>query len=62
MEGTLRTLRTAGVYFTFEEFKGREPVVRGGKTLPVRPRDFDNTYLRSAYYGETGGSTGAGTR
>jgi hypothetical protein len=62
VEGTLRTLRGAGVYFTFEEFKGREPVVRGGKTLPIRPRDFDNPYLRSAYYGETGGSTGAGTR
>jgi hypothetical protein len=62
VEGTLRKLREAGVYFTFEEFKGREPVVRNGRTIPIRSRDFDNPFLRSAYYGESGGSTGAGTR
>lgn len=54
----LRSLRTAGVYFTFEEFKGRTPVVRGGRELVIRPEQFDNPYL-SHYYGtRTGGSTG----
>lgn len=62
IEAALRMLREAGVYFSFEEFKGRESVVRGGHTYHVRPHDFDNPWLRHAYYGETGGTTGAGTR
>ncbi|MFH1681291.1 MAG: hypothetical protein ABIH26_11705, partial [Candidatus Eisenbacteria bacterium] len=62
IESALRALREAGVYFTFEEFKGREPVRRNGRSIPIRPHDFDNPYLRRAYYGETGGTTGAGTR
>jgi hypothetical protein len=58
IEATLCRLREAGVYFTFEEFKGREPVVRGGREIVVRPEQFDNPYL-SHYYGtRTGGSTG----
>lgn len=62
LEDTLRALREAGVYVTFEEFKGREPMVRGGQVIPVQARDFDNPYLRHYYYAESGGSTGAGTR
>ena len=31
LEKTLRALREAGVYVTFEEFKGREPIVRNGQ-------------------------------
>jgi hypothetical protein len=62
LETTLLALRKAGVYVTFEEFKGREPIVRGGKTFLVRPHDFDNPYLCPAYYTHTGGTTGAGTR
>ncbi len=58
IEEALRSLRDAGVYFTFEEFKGREPVVRGGREIVVRQEQFDNPYL-SHYYGtSTGGSTG----
>jgi hypothetical protein len=62
LEGTLLTLREAGVYFTFEEFKGREPIVRGGQVVSVRPSDFNNPFLSHYYYVESGGSTGAGTR
>jgi len=62
LEGTLMALREAGVYISFEEFKGREPIVRNGKTILVRPHDFDNPYLGRHYYGETSGITGAGTR
>lgn len=58
IEGALQSLRDAGVYFTFEEFKGREPVVRGGREIPIRQEQFDNPHL-SHYYGtRTGGSTG----
>jgi hypothetical protein len=62
LEDTLRALREAGVYVTFEEFKGRKPIVRNGQIIPVQARDFDNPYLRHYYEGESGGTTGAGTR
>jgi len=62
LEATLEELRRAGVYFTFEEYKGREPVVRGGRTIEVGEHDFDNPLTSKAFEGETGGSTGAGTR
>jgi hypothetical protein len=62
MEGALRQLREAGVYFSFEEFKGRVPVVRGGQTFHVKPADFDNPYTYNAYASETGGSTGQSTQ
>jgi hypothetical protein len=62
LEGALRALRDAGVYVTFEEFKGRMPIVRGGQTIPVHDLDFDNPYLSHCYYASSGGTTGAGTR
>jgi hypothetical protein len=62
LEGTLHALREAGVYITFEEFKGREPIVRNGKVFSVQAHDFDNPYLNHYYHVETGGTTGAGTR
>ncbi len=62
LEDTLRALREAGVYITFEEFKGREPIVRHGQVIPVQVRDFDNPYLSHYYQAESGGTTGAGTR
>jgi phenylacetate-coenzyme A ligase PaaK-like adenylate-forming protein len=62
LEKTLLALREAGVYVTFEEFKGRQPIVRNGKVIPVKDHDFDNPYSKKHYYAESGGSTGAGTR
>lgn len=62
LEGTLRALREAGVYITFEEFKGREPIVRDGRVFHIKPHDFDNPYLSAYYVAKTGGTTGAGTR
>jgi hypothetical protein len=62
LEGALRALRAEGVYVGFEEFKGRRPIVRPGLELAVRPNDFDNPHLRAAYYTQSGGSTGVGTR
>lgn len=62
IEAALGSLREAGVYVTFEEFKGRTPIVRSGKVLEVDRGAFNNPFVRSAYEAETGGSTGAGTR
>ncbi len=62
LEDTLLALREAGVYITFEEFKGREPIVRHGQVFPVQSQNFDNPYLKRHYYSESGGTTGAGTR
>jgi hypothetical protein len=62
LEETLRKLREAGVYFSFEEFKGREPVTRHGRLIPIQARVFDNPFLKPFYYGRSGGTTGAGTR
>lgn len=59
LEDALRALREAGVYITFEEFKGRKPIVRRGLTLPVKPSDFDNPHLRRDLTMHTGGSSGA---
>lgn len=62
LEGTLEALRSSGVYVTFDELRGRTPLVRDGLELRVRSHDFDNPYLSRHYTTESGGSTGAGTR
>ncbi len=62
LEGALRALHDSGVYLTFEEFKGRTPVIRGGREFPVRPEAFENPFLGTYYYAQSGGSTGTGTR
>lgn len=59
VEGALRALRAEGVYITFEEFKGRKPIVRSGVNLVVSSRDFDNPSARREIQFQTGGSTGA---
>jgi hypothetical protein len=58
LEGALRELRDAGVYTTYEELKGRKPIVRNRFTLPVTARDFDNPFARRDFDIRTGGSTG----
>jgi hypothetical protein len=58
LEGALRELREAGVYVTYEEFKGRKPMVRDGHALPIGPRDFDNPFVRRDFTLRTAGSTG----
>jgi hypothetical protein len=62
LETTLRRLRDAGVFITYEEFKCRQPIVRGGQVFHVRPEDFDNPYVTSHYEGQSGGTTGRATR
>lgn len=62
LDAALEELRQAGVYVSFEEFKGRTPLVRGANELRLTPAHFDNPYLAGYYSGSTSGSTGAGTR
>ncbi len=58
VDDALRDLRAAGVYFSFEEYKGREPVVRDGKEIPVDEGQFDNPLVTHFYRTSTSGSTG----
>lgn len=60
LEGTLQQLRERGVYVSFEEFKGTQPIVRGSLTLDTTPADFDNPTAGRYYSTTTGGSTGTG--
>jgi hypothetical protein len=62
IEDTLRALRGDGVYVTFEEFKGRVPIVRGGREIPAPPGAFDNPDHSRYFSVSTGGSSGAGRR
>lgn len=59
IEDTLRELRAAEVYVTYEEFKGRKPITRKGLEIAVTARDFDNPVARRDFKLTTGGSTGA---
>jgi hypothetical protein len=62
VEGALAALRDKGVYVTFEEFKGRQPIVRGSLELATGPGAFDNPRSRRYWYGSTSGSTGKPVR
>jgi hypothetical protein len=62
LDEALRALCEAGVYVTFDEFKGHEPIVRKGKVVPVQAGGFDNPYLHQYYRAESGGTTGTATR
>lgn len=60
VEKTLEHLRDAGVYVTYQEFRGRVPIVRKGLEIPVRPGAFDNPLVRAgAMGGTTSGSSSA---
>jgi len=62
IERALGKLRAEGVYVSFEEFKGRAPLVRGGREIDVRPSDFANPRQRRAIRSLSGGSTGPATQ
>ncbi len=62
VEATLHMLREAGVYVSFEEFKGRTPLVRNGRRFKVSTSDFANPHLKKHYMAESGGTTGVGRR
>jgi len=46
VEGALERLHRAGVYVTYEEFKGKAVAVRGSQTFHFNDSDFDNPLVR----------------
>ncbi|MFN8524038.1 MAG: hypothetical protein U0821_13150 [Chloroflexota bacterium] len=62
VEDALNRLARAGVYLTFEELKGRQPVTRGSQTLSLRDGELGNAVLRPHFSVFTGGSGGRPTR
>jgi hypothetical protein len=62
IEVTLEELYDAGIYITFEEYKGRVPIKRGALEFQVKDSDFDNLNLTSILSATSGGSTGKPTR
>jgi hypothetical protein len=61
VEGALRTLYQAGVYLTVDEFKGRRPVVRGGRIVAQAPDGVRNRSTGPRVPGGTSGSRGVPT-
>jgi hypothetical protein len=62
VEAALEAMRRAGIYVTWEELKGRQPIKRGNNSLDVTWRDFNNPFVRGHFYASTGGTTGPPTR
>lgn len=62
VEGALERLLAAGVYLTFDEFKGRHPIVRGSLRIDATAADFDNPLLVRHFEAATGGSGGVRRR
>ena len=59
IEGALQHLSEAGVYVTFDELKGRTPLVRGSQRLDVTEHDFDPPGAAAHLATQTDGSRGA---
>jgi hypothetical protein len=59
LDATLERLHDAGVYVTFDEFKGRRPIERLGLSLPARQEQFDNPLVGPAVAVPEVGSRGS---
>lgn len=62
LEGALGSLRRAGVYIGWDEFKGRDDCRRGSFRSRFEEHDFDNPVVRGHYEVSSGGSSGRPTR
>ena len=62
LESVLRTLKDAGVWVSFDEYKGRAPIVRGAVHERTTSRSFDNRVVSRGFHVTTGGSSGAPAR
>ena len=61
IEGALTILSAGGVYVTFDEFKGRRPIVRGSLRFSPSPNDFDQPGLPCHFAIPTSGTGGRPT-
>jgi len=57
LESTVEMLRAAGVFLPWETFKGRKPIVRGGRHNPAPAADFVNRRVSAVWHKQTSGST-----
>jgi hypothetical protein len=62
VDAALAILYDRGVRLSFDEFKGRAPLTRGGRSLDLGPAAFDNPLGTGHYETQTSGSTGTATR
>jgi hypothetical protein len=62
LEGALERLATSGVHVTWEELKGRVPIVRGSQTFHIEEADFDSPLITTHYRLTSGGTTGVPVR
>lgn len=60
VDAALRSLRAAGVFLSFEEFKGTQPIVRDGVVIDAGQHALSNPSSRAYFGTETGGTTGLG--
>jgi hypothetical protein len=61
LEGALQQLLDQGVYLTIDEYKGRQPVVRGSDRFDVSPSQLYNPLVSPELAVRTSGSRGAPT-
>lgn len=61
-EGALEVFRSKGVYVTWDEFKGRQPAQRGGRTFHFKPEYFDNPMIKPGLSTSSSGSSGVPVR
>lgn len=61
LDDALIHLAGEGVYVTFDEFKGRRPIDRGGRIFTVGETDFDNPRVAPHFEVRSGGTRGRGT-
>lgn len=61
VDAALASLYDAGVSVSFDELKGRAPMVRGGRTFPITAESFDNPLIARDYEAQSSGTTGAAT-
>ena len=60
LEAALAALLREGVYLTVDELKGRRPVVRGGKSIELRPDGLRNPLVRADLLRHRSASRGSG--
>ena len=61
LEPTLEKLAAEGVYLTHDEFKGKTPLVRGGREIPCTPEILLNPLVRAHMRSPSSGSRSSGT-
>jgi hypothetical protein len=61
LESTLNSLAREGVYLAHDEFKGKTPIVRGGREIHSTPGSYLNPRTRGYLETRSSGSRGPGT-